>query len=71
MDAELIGRASLLLGGGRQKAGDEIDFAVGLSGIKKIDEGAEKNEPLMFVHARTEQSLNSVLPLLERAIELV
>src|SRR5437016_5069816 len=71
MDAELIGRASLLLGGGRQKAGDEIDFAVGLSGIKKIDEGVEKNEPLMFVHARTEQSLNSVLPLLERAIELV
>ena len=70
MDAELIGRASVLLGGGRQKAGDAIDFAVGLSGIKKIDERVEKNEPLMFVHARTEQSLNSVLPLLEQAVEI-
>jgi hypothetical protein len=30
----------------------------------------EKNEPLMFVHARTEQSLNSVLPLLEQAVEI-
>jgi pyrimidine-nucleoside phosphorylase len=70
MDAESIGRASVLLGGGRQKAGDAIDFAVGLSGIKKIDERVEKNEPLMFVHARTEQSLNSVLPLLEQAVEI-
>jgi pyrimidine-nucleoside phosphorylase len=70
MDAELIGRASVLLGGGRQKAVDAIDFSVGLSGIKKIDERVEKNEPLMFVHARTEQSLNSVLPLLGQAIEI-
>ena len=38
MDAELIGRASVLLGGGRQKASDSIDFAVGFSGIKKIGE---------------------------------
>ena len=35
MDAELIGRASVLLGAGRQKTGDAIDFAVGISGIKK------------------------------------
>src|ERR1700720_2597662 len=43
MDAESIGRASVLLGGGRQKAGDAIDFAVGISGIKKIGEDIEKN----------------------------
>src|SRR5947199_1336380 len=36
MDAETIGRVSLLLGGGRQTASDAIAFAVGLSGIKKI-----------------------------------
>src|SRR5213075_749090 len=34
MDAETIGRISLLLGGGRKTADDSIDFAVGLSGIK-------------------------------------
>src|SRR5204862_810133 len=35
MDAESIGRASVLLGGGRQQANDKIDFAVGISEIKK------------------------------------
>ena len=70
MDAESVGRASVFLGGGRQKAGDAIDFAVGISEIKKIGEGIEKNEPLMFVHARTEQSFQSVVPLLEKAVEI-
>ncbi len=67
MDAELIGRASVLLGGGRQKAGDKIDFAVGISGIKKIGEKVEADEPLLIVHARTDQSLTSVMPILEKA----
>ncbi len=70
MDAEMIGRASVFLGGGRQKAEDDIDFAVGLSEIKKIGERVEAREPLMFVHARTDSALASVLPLLEKAIEI-
>jgi len=70
MDAELIGRASVLLGAGRQKTGDAIDFAVGISGIKKIGEHVDVDEPLLFVHARNDQTLGSVLPLLENAIEI-
>jgi pyrimidine-nucleoside phosphorylase len=70
MDAETIGRVSLLLGGGRQTADDAIDFAVGLSGIKKIGEQVGKGEPLLVVHARTDQSLRLVLPLLEKAVEV-
>src|SRR4051812_31509999 len=57
MNAESIGRASVLLGGGRQKTGDEIDFAVGISGLKKIGEKVEKDQPLMMVHARNQRSL--------------
>jgi pyrimidine-nucleoside phosphorylase len=68
--AEAIGRASVSLGGGRQKTEDEIDFAVGFSGIKKIGERVEAREPLMHVHARTDQALTSVLPLLEKAVEI-
>jgi thymidine phosphorylase len=68
MDAETIGRAALLLGGGRHKIDDTIDFAVGISGIKKIGERVEPQEPLLFVHARTDQDLSSVLPLLEKAV---
>jgi hypothetical protein len=58
------------LGGGRHKTDDEIDYAVGFSKIKKIGEMVVRNEPLFFVHARTEHSLNSVMPLLEKAIEV-
>ncbi|HVF70987.1 MAG TPA: thymidine phosphorylase [Chthoniobacterales bacterium] len=67
MDAQGIGRASLLLGGGRGTPQDEIDFAVGISGIKKIGERVEKGEPLLTVHARSEQSLRLVLPLFDTA----
>jgi pyrimidine-nucleoside phosphorylase len=70
MDAETIGRVSLLLGGGRQTAEDAIDFAVGLSGIKKVGERVEKGEPLFTIHARTEQALRLVQPLLEKAVEV-
>src|SRR6266849_6738730 len=68
MDAELIGRASVLLGTGREKAGNQIDFAVGISGIKKIGEHVGVGEPLLFIHARTQQLLDSVIPLLEKAV---
>src|SRR6478672_9652266 len=57
MDAETIGRVSLLLGGGRETADATIDFAVGLSGIRKIGERVEKGEPLLTLHARSEQTL--------------
>jgi thymidine phosphorylase len=70
MDAETIGRASLLLGGGRQLIEDTIDFAVGFSGIKKIGERVEKDEPLLWVHARSQGALDSVGPLLEQAVQL-
>ena len=70
MDAELIGRASVLLGGGRQRSDDAIDFAVGFSQIKKIGERVEKKEPLMMAHARNEQTLAAVLPLLEKAVAI-
>jgi pyrimidine-nucleoside phosphorylase len=70
MDAETIGRVSLFLGGGRQAADDAIDFAVGLSGIKKIGERVDAQEPLLFVHARDDHALASVLPLLEQAVEI-
>jgi len=65
-----LGPASVLLGGGRRRADDAIDFAVGFSQIKKIGERVESREPLMFVHARTDRSLASVLLMLDKAIQV-
>jgi pyrimidine-nucleoside phosphorylase len=70
MDAELIGRASVLLGAGRQRTSDPIDFAVGFSAIKKVGEHVDVDEPLLFVHARNEQSFLTVMPLVEKAVEV-
>jgi pyrimidine-nucleoside phosphorylase len=68
MDAETLGRAALFLGAGRQRADDQIDFAVGFSQIKKIGEQVTAGEPLLHIHGRDEQSVTSVLPLLGQAV---
>jgi pyrimidine-nucleoside phosphorylase len=70
MDAELIGRASVILGAGRQRTADSIDFAVGFSKIKKIGEKVEVNEPLFMIHARNERSIVNITPLIEKAVEI-
>lgn len=70
MDAEAVGRASVFLGGGRQKADDAIDFAVGFSRIRKVGERVEQDEPLLFIHARDDASLANVTPLIEDAVEI-
>jgi pyrimidine-nucleoside phosphorylase len=66
MDAEKIGWASLMLGG-RSRAEDRIDFAVGISDLKKVGESVEQGEPLMRVHARNDGSLAEIFPLLKEA----
>ncbi|MDQ6764670.1 MAG: hypothetical protein M3Z22_01000, partial [Verrucomicrobiota bacterium] len=70
VDAEAIGRASVSLGGGRQRADDAIDFAVGFSAIKKVGEAVNAGEPLLYMHARSDAGLAAVLPMLEHAFEL-
>lgn len=67
MDAEILGRANVLLGGGRQKASDSVDFAVGFSEIKKVGERVERGEPLFLAHSRSEASFQSVYPQLVQA----
>ncbi len=70
MDAELIGRASTILGAGRQRDSEAIDFSVGFSKIKKIGEKVEVNEPLFMIHARNERSIVNITPLIEKAVEI-
>ena len=67
MDAGLIGRACVLLGAGRTKASDAVDFAVGCSGIRKVGEQVSTGEPLLQVHARTDAALQDALRLINEA----
>lgn len=51
INAEEIGKASLLLGAGRKQMTDVIDPAVGLKILKKIGDPVEKGDLLFTVHA--------------------
>ncbi len=70
MDAELIGRAVVLLGGGRAKANDAIDYAVGVSDVAKVGTRVEAGEQLLTIHARNADALSAALGMIGRAVRV-
>ncbi|MCX7716512.1 MAG: thymidine phosphorylase [Endomicrobia bacterium] len=65
INTKLIGIASCILGGGRQKISDKIDYSVGLRIVKKLNDYVKINEPLVYVyynnHTLYEQVKNLIL----------
>lgn len=57
IDAEEIGRISLLLGGGRVTKESEIDLAVGVVLCCKKGDAVQKDLPLAVIHANDEMKL--------------
>jgi thymidine phosphorylase len=57
IDARALGLAVVELGGGRRRASDSVDHAVGLSGVKGIGETVGPDAPLAWIHARDESCL--------------
>ncbi|MDY0150267.1 MAG: thymidine phosphorylase [Kiritimatiellia bacterium] len=71
VDAESIGRAVLVLGGGRQKTDDVIDYAVGTSGLAKIGDKVEAGQPLVTVHATSQDKLDQAMAHIQQAFDIV
>jgi len=69
-DADGIGRAVLLLGGGRRAVTDAIDPAVGVSGLRKAGEAVAAGEPLLRLHARTRAEAEALVPQALAAFDL-
>jgi thymidine phosphorylase len=55
-DCRALGLAVVSLGGGRRRASDRIDFAVGLSDLASLGQQVAIGQPLALVHARTQES---------------
>jgi pyrimidine-nucleoside phosphorylase len=55
MQCTELGKHCVRLGGGRQKTGDKIDFAVGFVMNKKIGDKVAKGESLMTIHCHDSQ----------------
>lgn len=71
VDAESIGRAVLVLGGGRQKTDDVIDYAVGTSGLAKIGDKVDVGQPLVVVHANSQDKLDQAMVHIQKAFDIV
>jgi thymidine phosphorylase len=70
MDTRAIGLAIVALGGGRRKAGDRIDSAVGISQICGVGTAVQTGEPLAVVHAATDTAADAAIAVLQSAIRL-
>ena len=70
VDADGIGRAVLLLGGGRRAVTDAIAPAVGVSEMRKAGEKVGAGEPLARIHAGSEADARAVSSLVAQAFAL-
>lgn len=70
VSAEAIGRVVLLLGGGRQKTTDAIDYAVGIDQLVKVGQQVDAGDTLMRVHARDAKSAEAVMKFVDAAVRI-
>lgn len=70
IDTLAVGDVVVSLGGGRRKAEDHIDPAVGVSALLTIGDRVEADSPLAVIHAADESAWISAAKTLESSIEL-
>jgi pyrimidine-nucleoside phosphorylase len=70
LDAELVGRASVGLGAGRDRVEDSIDPGVGILLAAKPGEELAKGDPILALHYRDRGRLDQAIALASRAIEI-
>jgi thymidine phosphorylase len=70
LDAELIGRASVLLGGGRDRIDDEIDPGVAIVVKAPVGTEVRAGEAVLELRYREERRLDAARSLIARAIDI-
>lgn len=70
IDTRELGMAVVELGGGRKRAEDGIDYAVGLSGFVELGQNLEEGEALCQVHARSEDDAARAIARVQKSIAL-
>jgi pyrimidine-nucleoside phosphorylase len=60
----------VVLGAGRTRTDEAVDFAVGVSGILKVGEPVKKGQPLLTLHANDEKRLADAKALLKTAFKI-
>jgi pyrimidine-nucleoside phosphorylase len=70
LDAELVGRASVGLGAGRDRVEDPVDPGVGILVAAKPGEELAEGDPILELHYRDRGRLDQAIALARRAIEM-
>ena len=70
IDTRALGVAVMQLGGGRRRADDAVDYAVGLSAVVAIGEPVGPDAPLCRVHARSPSAAEDVAGAIRDAISI-
>ena len=70
LDAELVGRASVALGAGRDRVEDPIDPAVGVMIVAQPGDQVRAGDPVLEIHYRDRARLETALQLVGRAITI-
>jgi pyrimidine-nucleoside phosphorylase len=70
LDAELVGRASMLLGAGREKVSDIIDPGAGIVIQAKPGAAVTPGTPILELHFNDDRGLADAIRLAESAVEI-
>jgi thymidine phosphorylase len=68
LDAELVGRASVLLGAGRDSVEDPVDHGVGIMVLAKPGDLVAEGDPVLELHSRHAVKRDAAAVLASRAI---
>ena len=69
INARVVGKSAVLLGGGRRMKTDQIDHGVGIIVCHKVGDWVEKGEPIFTIYANDDQSLNTAKDHLASSLE--
>ena len=70
IDGRALGMAVISLGGGRLRGGEAIDHAVGFDRIARLGAEIARDEPLLRVHARSEDAADAAAEAARAAIAI-
>lgn len=70
IDAEKVGIASMVLGAGRKKKEDEIDYSVGIKILKKLGAKISKGDVIAKLYVSEKSNVEEALKLLTEAYEI-
>ena len=69
LSADEVGTASMLLGGGRQKADDALDYSVGIELHHKLGDYVKDGEPILTIYSNR-QEIPDIEQLLRESIKI-